>query len=231
MTRFSPGFIFGASFLPTSISGCQAWYRADLGVSGSAPVTAWADQSGNSRNLSEATNGPTLTASAVNGHPAMVFDGSNDKLATADFTLAMPYHWFIVMKNITWTDPEYAMYGDNDAASNSPPAIMQRGFSGQMNARANNVDTASVTLGTTNYGVIDAYFNTGSGVAFIRLNNGTPATGTFTAASMDGLVLGARFSDRFSNVGIAEAIIYNAQITGADLTNLMAYFTSRYGVP
>lgn len=221
-----------ASFVPTDIAGIQGWWRADLGVTGSAPVTAWADQAGGGfGNLSEGTNGPTLNSSAVNGQPGLTFDGSNDKLATGDFTLAMPYHWFMVAKSVTWTDVEALAYGDNDAASNNPPQITQRSVSPELSAKANNVDSSRVSLALGTYGVIDAFFNTGSGIGFIRLNNGSKATGTFTSISMDGLVLGARFNDRFANCEIAEFIIYNAEITGANLTSLMSYFTARYAVP
>lgn len=226
-------FIGGGApaFVPTDIAGCQGWWRADLGVTGSAPVTAWADQSGNGRTLSEATNGPTLTTPAHNGQPGLSFDGVDDKLATADFALSMPYHWFAVMASASWTDVEVVAYGDNDAASNNPPSILQRTSTPNLAARANNVDTALASLTVGNYGVVDAFFNTGSSIAFIRIDNGSKNTGTHTSIAMDGLVLGGRFSDRFANFVMLEFIIYNAEITGADLTNLMSYFTGRYAVP
>jgi hypothetical protein len=60
------------------------WLKADTGVtlSGSA-VTQWADQSGNVRNASQSTstNRPLLVSNALNGKPAIRFDGGNDFLS------------------------------------------------------------------------------------------------------------------------------------------------------
>lgn len=219
------------AFVPTDIAGCQGWWRMDSGVTGVTPVTAVLDQSGNGRTLSDASLGPIWGSSEVNGQPALKFDGSNDRLLTADFTLAMPYHWFLVGANLGWTDTDVFAYGDNDNANNNAPQIMQRNSSDRIVARANNVDSSFITLTTGVYGVIDALFTTGSSASHIRLNNGSKATGTFTSISMDGLVLGSRFNDRPGNVGIAEFIIYDSEITGTDLTNLMSYFTARYAIP
>jgi len=54
----------------------SAWYEADAGVTLSGDdVTAWADQSGNGRDLSSGTGSPTFLANALNGRPAIVIDG------------------------------------------------------------------------------------------------------------------------------------------------------------
>lgn len=69
------------------INGLVFWHRADAGVStaGSA-VTGWADQSGNGHDAAQATSNarPMLSANAINGEPAIVFDGNNDTLTIAD---------------------------------------------------------------------------------------------------------------------------------------------------
>ena len=50
---------------------------------GTGFVKTWYDQSGNGRDLTQATtaNQPAITVSAVNSKPALTFDGSNDSLS------------------------------------------------------------------------------------------------------------------------------------------------------
>lgn len=61
----------------------------EIGVTGSAPITTWADQSGNGNDWAEDTSfgggGPTLSASVLNGLSVVTFDGSNDKMSQSAF--------------------------------------------------------------------------------------------------------------------------------------------------
>lgn len=76
-----------AEILPSAITGLQAWYKSDTGVTESPAgvVSAWADQSGNGYTLSQATAGmrPTIVAGQLNGYPAVRFDGVDDGLQSA----------------------------------------------------------------------------------------------------------------------------------------------------
>ena len=46
--------VHSGAFVPTQLSGCQLWLRADEGVTlSSGLVSAWADQSGNGNNASQ----------------------------------------------------------------------------------------------------------------------------------------------------------------------------------
>lgn len=71
--RRNPGAFGG--FVPTSIPGCVAWYRADLGISldGTSKVQTWSDQSGFGNHLSQATTGQRPVMGTLNGKPTVVF--------------------------------------------------------------------------------------------------------------------------------------------------------------
>lgn len=60
-----------------------------LGVTGTAPMTTWADQSGNGNDWLEDTGsggeGPTLSSAVLNGLDVVTFDGTNDKMSQAAF--------------------------------------------------------------------------------------------------------------------------------------------------
>ncbi|MCS7303629.1 MAG: PEP-CTERM sorting domain-containing protein [Thermoguttaceae bacterium] len=75
---------------PNQITGLQAWYRVDSGLTlagtTGTEVSAWNDSSGLGRNMSQATsaNRPTLIRDSSFGFPVVSFDGSNDFLSAGD---------------------------------------------------------------------------------------------------------------------------------------------------
>lgn len=75
---------------PTEIDGLVLWLRADQGIGspgGAAGVVeTWGDSSdsGNDFSQSEPNYQPQLVASAINGEPAVEFDGTDDRLTRSD---------------------------------------------------------------------------------------------------------------------------------------------------
>ncbi len=121
MAAPAAAMLFASSaFTPASISGLQAWFRSDLGITkdGSDLVATWADQSGNGRDLTEATNKPLWVSSLINGYPAIRFDGTNDKLSSGAFSVSQPITIFIVHKNVSATDGDRVFGTHTVAASN-----------------------------------------------------------------------------------------------------------------
>lgn len=60
-------------------TGLKLWLAADQGVTtAGSTVTGWADQSGNSHDGSHATGAPQLVPAAINGLPAISFNGAGD---------------------------------------------------------------------------------------------------------------------------------------------------------
>jgi hypothetical protein len=230
--QFSPMGFIARGFLPTDIPNCQLWVRADQGVSrdGSNLVGTWSDQSGNGRHFSEATNKPLWVSSLVNGQPAIRFDGTDDKLATADFAVSAPYHVFVVHKNLTATDLDSLFYFDNDAASTTPFRLAVNTPGPNLRIDANGNSGATISIDTTNFILVAAYLNGTS--SYLTKNNEANATsgGNVGTLATDGMVLCARFSDRFHSAEIAEVVLYGGEITGTNLTRLQSYFKNRYGL-
>ncbi len=62
-------------------SSLEYWIDANNGVTGSSPITAWTDLSGNS--VTNTVNGdPALTTSSLNGQSVVTFDGTGDYIQT-----------------------------------------------------------------------------------------------------------------------------------------------------
>lgn len=70
--------------LPGGVAGIHAWYDAAKGVSAEADddVITWKDISENGRSLSQATSTyrPRWAGGAINGNPAIYFDGGDESL-------------------------------------------------------------------------------------------------------------------------------------------------------
>ena len=69
-------------FTPSSIAGCQLWLDATdtSSLTGSSPVTAWKNKIIPANNIpvvATAAGSPSISATAINGNPAMYFNGSS----------------------------------------------------------------------------------------------------------------------------------------------------------
>ncbi|MEQ8518486.1 MAG: hypothetical protein RIA99_05520, partial [Cytophagales bacterium] len=60
-------------------SNLQLWLRADSGVTGSTPVSDWADQSGLGFDATATGNSPDLLNSEINFNPVLDFDRANSE--------------------------------------------------------------------------------------------------------------------------------------------------------
>jgi hypothetical protein len=76
------------------------------------------------------------------------------------------------------------------------------------------------------WSVVQTFFSGAS--SFITTDANAPVTGNPGAGNMGGVTLGARggAGSFFGAVSFREFIVYPAQITGADLTNLYAYLAA-----
>jgi hypothetical protein len=92
-----------AGIRPTNLANLAAWYRGDLGITlNVSTVSAWADQSGNGRHLTNgnAAQQPTYVASALGGRPTLSFDGG-DILSSSVFDMPRACSIFVVLGTLT----------------------------------------------------------------------------------------------------------------------------------
>lgn len=199
-------------------------YRADLGVTGN-PVTAWNDQIGTAH-LEDGTGAPAFSAGAgPNGRDAITFDGVNDALFDLAPAINQPWHVFLVIKWVVWGSGDH-FFGTGDTNAFIRGKSGGAEFNTAFRAGTNNVE---VDMVDTAWHVLAAF---GSGVSSYMTLDGTN-TGTADAGPdpIADISLGARpDSSAPANCAIAEFIAYDAEITGAALTDLEAYFAERYGI-
>ncbi len=109
-----------ASWTPLSIPSLLSWHDATVGVTGTLPVTSWADQSGNGRTFTSGS-GPDSGTRTLNSRNVLDFNGgewleytSSYYLPTGTTSLTM---FAVVIFDATTGD--YIMHGVGSGASGS----------------------------------------------------------------------------------------------------------------
>lgn len=229
-----------STFTPSSIGSCVSWLRADLGLQmfGSG-VAQWTDQSARGANAVQATPAlrPTLTASAINGQPALTFDGSTQYMTIPGIDIKEPMSVFIVAK-----------FTGTTAQQNVRALIDGRNVNNRIEMRGSYTSPAAYNVqivGTAANAVLINLYSMDANTSYIGVYNGASSafylnngalsnTGTTANASLrDGATIGARY-DAFSGsvwLGhIAEIAVFASALTAGERANLQAYSVARYGV-
>lgn len=184
------------------------------------------DRSGKAHNIGQTTvtKQPYYKTSAINGKPAIKFDGVDDFIKTAAFTLNQPEHAFIVAK---WTAAAGAPYIFDGATTNHCALYNP------------DTTTASIYAGS---GVTKATAITGNPQTFEVLFNGANSklivdfgaatTGDAGASNAGGIMLGSvgGATGYFANAEIAEVLVFNRALTETERNRLRRYFRSQYNI-
>ena len=221
MDQYQYGISSG--FLPSKLVNLEAWYRFNTGITVTgAGVSNWADQSGNGRDLLQSTdtNRPSLESDGT-----ILFDGVDNFLKAAAFTLVQPETIYILFKQITFMaedtvfDGEVINRGRLRQLSSSPQLTIIADGAGAL-----PLDNSDLAIGV--YGVISIVINGSSSV--IQVNKNTPVTGTLGSLDMGGFILGARgdASIQFSNIQTKEVIIYSEAHDADQRTKVINYLNT-----
>lgn len=214
-----------AAELGPPLTGLAAWYRADLGVTGTTNVSAWADQSGNGEDIAQGTeaNQPELVDDVVNGHPVIRFTRANTDFLTRATTpaLSQPYTWVAVIKR-TDTATQWFVSGDalfRGMLYDSDSTLEL--FAGGLFDTADAVDTNFHSL----IGVLDGANSEGF------IDNVSAGTGDANTGALAGILIGCGPSgaDPFGG-DIAEVLLYDHELDTDERTELAAYIADRYGI-
>jgi hypothetical protein len=233
-------------FVPTQLTGCMLWLRADLGVTlSSGFVSTWADQSGNGNNASQgaSANRPGFSQTAMNNLPAIQGNGNATTpffMTTSAFTLGNAATIAVVAQP---ANPEVAF-----------ARLVEHKFSLTYYLGLNGTPNAYkfiVNNGTFPYGIAEGGSITPYGANAIITGMFTPgggATGT-GGLYMNGSPVG---SDTFNNPAsnnlplyimqdvtapsqpwngyLGEIVIYNRALSSGEFLRLHRYLGGRYGV-
>lgn len=207
------------------INGAEpvAWYRKGKGITVTgAGVSRWADAFGRTgRDLVQGTDTNRPALQSDDG--GVLFDGSDNYLATAAFTLNQPATFYALLKQVTWSSGDVVISGLANAAvvQSSSDADGHLGLYAGSATTAENSDLAAGP-----YGAVCAQFNGAS--SLIRVNNNAPTTGNPGTNNPGGIVVGANFdhSGAFGNVRFKEIMVFNQAHSTAQMDLVIGYLLS-----
>ena len=240
MSLIKQPFGFGAAGGRADVSDAPQteliWhFRADVGVTDSSGVTAWLDQVGESISLTAATtHKPTYNSTATVGTlanaGAIEFDGVSQDLTSASVTDAsLPTHMFLVFQQNDWTggddiltirQPLESHFQQNDS---EPELALNAGSPAPVGQTEFALSTWALGLVVWN----------GASSSLARNDDAANSASTNSRSMSGGMTLGASGTpgtNAWSDIDVAEMLIYSDEQTGAELTAIKTYINDQYGL-
>ena len=182
-------------------------------------------------------SGTTFTASTgevwtLNGGANIVnstrlyFDGSNDYLKAAAFSLSQPETVYFVGSQVTWTSLDYFFDGN----TLNSMQVSQSGVSPAMGAYAGAGGVPNSSLALATNGIVSPVYNGASGS--IRVNRLNAVTGNVGTNNANGFILGVRGDAAigFANITAQEVVIYSVAHTTAQQDSVIGYLARHWGI-
>lgn len=222
---------------PIPRSGLIQWQRSTSGITLSgSDVANWQDISGSLKDASNSSNRPTLASNAVNGMPAVNFNGSQflqTPSGYSNFTSGLTA--MLVAKPVSVSaGARLFEYGNGAASDNiimSLPSNTGLTFS-TYNSSTSSSATASSGATLGNFQLLESVYN-GSNTATLFVNGGQVAQSTSMQVlnnqtrNNNFIAQDSSASNRF-NGQLAEMLIWNRALTSAERTAVEGYLLNRY---
>lgn len=230
-------------------AGPRLWVRADAGVTteGGAVVSAWADQSGHGADLTQGAviARPTLVAHGANGAPAIRFDGTDDWLGGQIGPIGAPMT-IVAVARFAQTNQGP---GDYDYVARIGQGATAYGHASISRHAADNGNTNRyyAWLGTNfamgpaldggGWAVLASVHATDSPRHRLYVDGGEQAVQDYARAlATDGgmelgrYANGPGFASHFLKGDIAEVLVYDRALDGAEVAALTAGLKGRHGL-
>jgi len=181
------------------------------------------------------TSGTSFTSSdgltwTINGGAHIVtrtglyFDGSNDYLKTAAFSLRQPETVYLCGDQVTWTLNDAL----HDGSAQDTMELFQVGSPNGLRLYAGSSVAQNVDLPLKTRGIIASLFNGAS--SQLRINRGSATTGNPGAANGNGVTVGALATgSNAANTFVSEVAIYSAAHATATQDRMALYAGRKWG--
>ncbi len=222
------------------------WLDANVGVTHLlGAVNQWSDRSGNGNHAylpgSIPLATPTFQTGAVNGYPALTFDGVDDQLWVPDASSIDLTAWHIFSVHTATVQKDYNAWlvkGD-DSQENYEMLSYSNGNihtpTYYTDATRTFPSTAAGQVVTGTFDVFEYSYSTANGRAIYK-NSGSSHTDTESKTPRTNnlpLYIGNERNTTGRNINgrMAEVIIFNTRLNSAQRIILSNYLTSKYGRP
>ena len=217
-----------SAFNKDTIANLKLWYDAAVGITkdGGDLVSQWDDQSDTIKNLIQVVGAsqPLWLDNQINSLPMIRFDGVNDFMRTVTFGMIQPLTVFLVLKVIS-----SAGLSDSwiDGFTNNTLLFIESATN-SIYLHAGNSIGGIAFVDTISY-IWTGIFN-GANSA-IQRDNGAPTTGNVGTGSPAGFNVGCKGGgSEKANIAVAEILIYNAALSGANQDIVRNYLNNKYAI-
>jgi hypothetical protein len=231
-------------------SNLKLWLKADAGITGATPVSAWADQSGNGYNATVPTSGPDLVSNQINFNPSLNFvSGSKEYLQVTngifgastfndawvytvsrtdnDATTNTIFNENLLGSNqnfdllLTWSNANtYYDFGDRGGAGRLNGAW--GGTNGVYNVWTHGTSTTTSTPNGTRKAIAR------DGAVILANDNNDNATGNNQNFTIGGQYTG--IDNYYLDGQIAELIVYTGVPSLLEQEKIQSYLSLKYGI-
>jgi hypothetical protein len=217
------------AFSPTDVAGLKVWYKADaLVLNNDDAVASWTDSSGNLNHATEATNRPTYKTNIQNSLPAVLGDGSNDKLTCAGlgtgWSTSVGSLFVVFNPN---SDTQYGLIDFSGASDTHWRFSNGNGYQGtfatvRLEATPAGMPSTGTYLHTIIHGATTYKMWSNSSSLIVN------TTRTFGVSA--NLQLFNQGGAGFGSVYIMEVILYNTEVSDANRLLIEAYLNSKWAI-
>jgi hypothetical protein len=228
--------VSGASPFPVPVQ-LQGHWDPSVGVTGTAPVTVWSDQSGNLNDWLQDTGGggggPTLSSGVLNGLDVITFDGSNDKMNQSRFITAGDGEMMCVVRRTTSSNKGWCCFGSSAAQAHLMYTnLLYESFGGTTRLAG----AAAAELAVNTWGIYNVTHDSGVATSW-RVNNTGNKVSTFLntgwnttfylGSGNNGGAVGATHSFQGQ---IAEMAVWDRVLSAKDRTDVFNYFNAKFAL-
>ena len=231
-----------SDWTPTQLASCVVWLKADAGVTydtSDLSVSAWSDQSGNSNDASQSNAAwkPSYTATATNGLPSIVFNGTASRMSIADvasidlnassasiFAIVNADAYNASSDMIVEKSTSYGLGTGVDGGNNK---LFAQTSTGEQVSDADPISTSTFTLVGLVYDSGAAADATRYGFWVDGTNKGVPAlvVGTDNASEM---LIGSKNNSTFFDGQICELLVFNEELSIANRQLIEGYLAHKW---
>lgn len=213
---------------PPDVDSLKLWYDAtdDSTITeSSGAVSAWADKSGNSHDLTQGVGSrqPTTGSRTINSLNVIDFDGGDVMANTYGSTLSQPVTGFIVGA-FDVTGGQY--FFDGIVSGNRFALFSSAGSVLSLFAGGSQFGTSTIDINNHIYG-----YTINGASSEILIDSTVVDTGNPGAGTMTGVTIGARYDNSsYLDGGIGEFIMYEKVLNTTEVTFVEQYLSDKWGI-
>ncbi|HEY9826351.1 MAG TPA: hypothetical protein V6D19_12960 [Stenomitos sp.] len=223
-------------FSPSSVPGLTMWVKSDFGAynTGTTPatngqtVTTWKNVASGG-DFVQATGGskPLFVTGVQNGLPSLRFDGIDDFMGNATFSVPATATLFIALKAVTVGVFGQRYFGFNNDNAGIFDNTTSYGYFGTQTATIVNLGGTLTTaaLFTLNYAALNSCQAFRNGTSVTTFDPSNDYTNTGLAIGAEDLV-----GTKPTNCDIFEMIIYNTSLFAVDQAAVERYLINKWRI-